>query len=86
VFIVVKAQLVPVDKAGMSFYKGNLTVPPGAPTYFDTEKFLKNINGRNYIVMKTADGRTRLVPKSDGMQALQPVYQPPPLISFGYMS
>jgi len=75
-----------MEKSNLSFYKGNLTVPAGAPTYFDTDKFLKNINGRDYIVMKTADGRTRLVPKNDGMQALQPVYQPAPPISYSFMS
>ncbi|CAG7832708.1 unnamed protein product, partial [Allacma fusca] len=48
-----KGQLVPADKINpLSFYKGNLSVPAGAPTFFDTEKFLKNINGRDYVVMK----------------------------------
>jgi len=36
--------------------------------------------------MKTTDGRTRLVPKTDGLQALQPVYNPPPPLSFSFMS
>ncbi|CAG7719795.1 unnamed protein product, partial [Allacma fusca] len=35
-----QGQLVPADKANtLSFYKGNLSVPTGAPTFFDTEKF-----------------------------------------------
>jgi hypothetical protein len=82
--LLVHGQLVPAEKP-LGFYKGNLSVP-GAPTFFDTDKFLKNINGRDYVVMKTPDGRTRLVPKQDGLQALQPVYNPPPPISYGYMS
>ena len=82
-----QGQLVPADKTNpLSFYKGNLSVPTGAPTFFDTEKFLKNINGRDYVVMKMPDGRTRLVPKNDGIQALQPVYNPPPPISYNFMS
>lgn len=80
----VQGQLVPAEKP-LGFYKGNLSVS-GASTFFDTDKFLKNINGRDYVVMKTPDGRTRLVPKQDGLQALQPVYNPPPPISYGYMS
>ncbi|OXA53118.1 glutamate receptor ionotropic, kainate 2 [Folsomia candida] len=79
-----QGQLVPAEKP-LGFYKGNLSVS-GASTFFDTDKFLKNINGRDYVVMKTPDGRTRLVPKQDGLQALQPVYNPPPPISYGYMS
>lgn len=81
----VQGQLVPAVKP-LGFYKGNLSVPSGQP-FFDTDKFLKNINGRDYVVMKTPDGRTRLVPKQDGLQALKPVYNPPPPISYtGYMS
>lgn len=81
----VNNQLVPAEKP-LGFYKGNLSVPPGAAPFFDTDKFLQNINGRDYVVMKTPDGRTKLVPKNGGLQALQPVYNPPPPITYSYMT
>lgn len=86
-------KLQPLDnsKPQLGFYKGNLAVPPGNHAIFDTEKFLKNINGRDYVVMKTSDGRTKLVPKNattgpGAVAALKPAYEASPQMSFGYLS